>query len=485
MKIAVVLGNQLHGDHPAIADDSVDALVLIEARNICEKLPYHKQKLVFMLSAMRHWAEIAKKSGKKVIYKKLEDTPNFLDALGEIIIDNKVTEIAYMRPADLGAQEALGRFCARHNIKQEIYPSQLFITPISELEGWLDKNPKSIMETFYRWQRKRLGYLMDGDKPTGGEWNYDQENRKPLPKDFSGAPKLPEIKHDEITKEVINVIDNLYPNNPGSTNDMWLPVTHKDAEAWLDNFIKNRLELFGKYEDAIDTNEAFLYHSVLSPLLNCGLIDPKMCVEKAIEAYEQGSAPLASVEGFVRQIIGWREYMYGMYLKMQDFKKLNYFGFKKELEDWWYETDAKEHAGLPHPVRMALKRAHQYGYNHHIERLMVLGNWFLLNSYSPMSVYRWFSAMYVDAYEWVMVPNVIGMSQYADGGKVATKPYISGGNYLKKMGRWDHMPQEDLDSFTKLYWDFLGDNYDKLKTNYRMQIVLKQAVARAKEKYIV
>ena len=215
------------------------------------------------------------------------------------------------------------------------------------------------------------------------------------------------------------------------------------------------------------------------------MIDPKMCVDKAIEAYENGRAPLSSVEGFVRQIIGWREYMYGMYLKMQKYKELNYFGFTKELEDWWYESNHPAHAELPLPVRIALKNVHNHGYNHHIERLMVLGNWFLLNSYNPMSVYRWFSAMYVDAYEWVMVPNVIGMSQYADGGKVASKPYISGGNYLKKMGHWSGINQEDLDVFTKLYWDFLDNNYDKLKTNYRMQIVLKQAAMRAKKNFTV
>ena len=485
MKVALVLGNQLHKNHPCFSDDSIDAVILIEAQNLCNKLPYHKQKIVFMLSAMRHWAWHVESKGKKVIYKKIDDTPNFLDALTEIVKENKVTEIAYMRPADTGAQKMLSEFCKKHGIKEEVYQSELFITPLGDLEEWMVKNPKSNMETFYRWQRKRLGYLMEDGKPTGGAWNYDQENRKPLPKNFSESPKLPEINRDAITKDVIEIIEKLYPNNPGSVESMWLPMTHEDAEIWLNDFIKNRLELFGKYEDAIDANEAFLYHSALSPLINCGMIDPKMCVDKAIEAYENGRAPLSSVEGFVRQIIGWREYMYGMYLKMQKYKELNYFGFTKELEDWWYESNHPAHAELPLPVRIALKNVHNHGYNHHIERLMVLGNWFLLNSYNPMSVYRWFSAMYVDAYEWVMVPNVIGMSQYADGGKVATKPYISGGNYLKKMGHWSGINQEDLDVFTKLYWDFLDNNYDKLKTNYRMQIVLKQAAMRAKKNFTV
>lgn len=481
MKVALVLGNQLHNNHPCLNDDSVSMVLMIEAQNLCEKLPYHKHKLIFMLSAMRHYAEFVKSKGKSIRYKKIADTTNFLIALEEFVKDNNISEIAYMRPADRSAFNVINNFCEKYKINQKIYPNELFITPLPELEDWFRKNPKGIMETFYRWQRKRLGYLMEGEKPVGGSWNYDHENRKPLPKNFSDSPEIPKITIDNITKDVIKSIDKLFPHLPGSTQNFWLPVNHEGAEIWLNDFIKNRLELFGKYEDAIDEKETFLYHSVLSPLINCGLLDPKLVVDRAIEAYRLGKAPLASVEGFVRQIIGWREYMYGTYLKMQDYKKLNYFGFNKELENWWYQTKAEEHESLPLPVKLALRRAHEYGYNHHIERLMVLGNWFLLNEYNPLSVYKWFSSMYVDAYEWVMVPNVIGMSQYADGGGVATKPYISGGNYLSKMGRWGAIESKDLDSFTKLYWYFLQKNFDKLKNNFRMQLVLKQAAARAKK----
>lgn len=481
MKIALVMGDQLHKDHPALIDDSVEALLLIEAQNLCSKLPYHKQKLVFMLSSMRHWAEYANKENKKIIYHKIEDTPNFLGALKEQIKKNNVNEITYMRPANLGTVRLLSKFCRENNLKETIYSSKLFITSSRGIDEWFNKNPNSIMETFYRWQRKRLGYLIQDEKPIGGMWNYDHENRKPLPKDFSGAPELPTFNNDQIVSDVIDSVEKLFPEFPGRANGMWLPTTHKTADEWLESFISNRLVYFGKYEDAIDKDEAFLFHSILSPLLNIGLLNPVECVDKAINAYEEGAAPLSSVEGFIRQIIGWREYMYGMYVKMSDYEKMNYFGFTKELEDWWYKTDASEHDSLPLPVRLALKRTHDYGYNHHIERLMVLGSWFLLNKYNPMSVYKWFSSMYVDAYEWVMVPNVIGMSQYADGGKVATKPYISGGNYLKKMGRWGDMPIEELDIFTRLYWEFLTDNYDKLKSNHRMGIVLSQVAKRMKK----
>lgn len=474
MNISLIFGTQLHYDHPALTDPAVDAIVMIEAQDLCKKLPYHKHKLIFILSAMRHFAEHAKPTGKKILYRDIATTPNFLLALRSIVQEYNVTTLSFMQPADKSTQNKLQKFCLDNNLTNIAYPSQLFITPSNDLKTWFEENPRLNMEQFYRWQRKRTGYLMYDEKPVGNQWNFDEENRKPLPKNHNSIPSVPTIRHSVITKEVIKTVDSLFSNHPGNSENFWLPTTHKEANGWLSDFIKKRLSLFGTYEDAIDTHEPFLYHSILSPLLNCGLLSVKECVERAIDAYDRGGAPLHSVEGFVRQIIGWREYMYGMYKQMDNFKTMNYFKCNKELEEWWYASDAKEHKQLPLPVRLALKRTHTYSYNHHIERLMVLGNWFLLNNYHPLSVYTWFSAMYVDAYEWVMVPNVIGMSQFADGGKVATKPYISGGNYLKKMGRWENIDNTDLQQFTDLYWKFLEKHYDKLKSNYRMNIVLKR-----------
>ena len=475
MKLALILGNQLHRDHPALIDKSVDIVLMIESQNICNKLNYHKHKIIFVLSAMRHYAKYAEPKSKKLLYLNLEDTPDFFEALSRVIQENHINSISYMRPANLGTEMSLKNFANKNNLDQQIYPNQLFMTPRQELDGWLDSNPKSNMESFYRWQRRRTEYLMDNDKPVGEKWNYDHENRKPLPKGHEVVDKVIAIKPDTITTRVMSLVDKYFDKNPGKSDNFWLPVTFEQGDKWLDDFVRNRLEFFGKYEDAMDKDEVFLYHSVLSPLLNVGLISTNDCVQKAIDAYNLDKAPLAGVEGFVRQIIGWREYMNGMYTKMPDFRDMNYFGFNKQLEPWWYETNSEEHLTLPMPVQKVLKRTHDFGYNHHIERLMVLGNWFLLNSYNPESVYKWFSAMYVDAYEWVMVPNVIGMSQYADGGKVATKPYISGGNYLSKMGRWGDATS-GLDEFTRLYWEFLSNNYDKLKTNPRMSLVLKLSI---------
>lgn len=223
------------------------------------------------------------------------------------------------------------------------------------------------------------------------------------------------------------------------------------------------------------SDEPFLYHSVLSPLLNVGLLTPDECTAAALEAYESNKAPLNSVEGFVRQIIGWREFMYGLYWWRYDEFSGNFFGFDKQLEDWWYSNENVPDE-VPEPVKICLDRVHRYGYGHHIERLMVLGNWFLLSGYDPKSVYEWFSAMYVDAYEWVMIPNVLGMSQYADGGMLATKPYVSGGNYLQKMGSWWETQQEAKDSdFTIKYWQFIYDNRAKFANNHRMSLVVSQA----------
>jgi deoxyribodipyrimidine photolyase-related protein len=223
--------------------------------------------------------------------------------------------------------------------------------------------------------------------------------------------------------------------------------------------------------------EAFLFHSVISPLLNIGLITPAKVLAEAEKVYLKGKVPINSYEGFIRQIIGWREYMYGLYMYKSDKLLKNYFGYKKKLEPWWYGGELP--GDLELPVSAVLKTTFKYGYNHHIERLMVLGNWFLLNSYNPHEVYEWFSSMYVDAYEWVMIPNVYGMSQYADGGFTATKPYVSGGNYLQKMGGWwPSLKDAQNSEFTKLYWNFIKNNIDKFKSNPRMSLVVAQAKKR-------
>ena len=448
---------------------------MIEAHDICSKFKYHKHKLILVLSAMRNFRDYALSKNKKVIYVELHENSEFLKSLKQILIDQNITELNWMETSDTEPQQNLIDVCSSLHMTYHISPNKLFITSSSSFTDWYRTQKKPLMESFYRWQRKRTGILMNGVLPEGDKWNYDSDNQKPLPKTGVVLPPLDFPAHDKNTQDVIKHVEKMFPHNPGSAHNFWLPTNFESSDNWLHHFVSTRLVNFGTYEDASKAGEAFLFHSVLSPLLNIGLLTPDVVITSTVTAYKNGKVPLNSIEGFVRQIIGWREYMHGMYHATPNLIDANYFGFTKQLETWWYD-DSFEQQDLPIPVKSVLKTVHTYGYNHHIERLMVLGNWFLLNEYDPKSVYTWFSSMYVDAYEWVMVPNVQGMSQYADGGKIATKPYISGGNYLQKMGNWwPSLEEAKKSDFNTLYWAFLYNHRDKLKDNFRMGMVLKLA----------
>lgn len=481
MKAAIVLGNQLLVDHPLL-DDDIETVIMIEAQDLCRKLPYHKHKLVLILAGMRQYKRYLESRGLKVVYRSIERTLSFEDALTELIRSEGVTELTWMKSSDTGPHRRLSAIADQLDVPYSIYENRMFLTPESDLRDWFAKHPRAYMETFYRQQRIRMDILMDGAKPIGGEWNYDILNRESLPKSGIDIPPLSEIVCDAVTLEVMSLVDSLFAAHPGDATTFWLPVTHEQAQAWLDDFVAHRLASFGIYEDAMSADEPFLFHSVVSPLINCGLLAPGQVLDAVLEAYRAGHVGIESAEGYIRQLIGWREYMYGLYLTEPAMKSENYFGFTKQLEDWWYDGGYASQ-NLPPPIMGALKTVHAYGYNHHIERLMVLGNWFLINEYDPASVYRWFSSLYVDAYEWVMVPNVIGMSQYADGGRTATKPYISGGNYLQKMGRWwPTTLAAQKSEYTELYWEFLDRNYDKLKSQFRLALVMKQVEKRRSSK---
>lgn len=477
MKIAyVILGNQLLRNHPAIIDSKDDDLIImIEAHDICSKLNYHKHKLVLVLASMRNYRDYLLSLGKKVIYIEMNDTTMFKRTLEEILAQQGITELKWMETSDIPPQKSLIELCAKLSISHDISPNRQFITSLDSFQQWYGSQKKPLMESFYRWQRKRTGILMDESQPEGGKWNYDSENQKPLPKVGLTVPALPPQNHDKNAQAVILLVEKLFSTNPGDARNFWLPTDFKTSDEWLEDFLRTKLAKFGEYEDASRANEAFLFHSVLSPLINIGLLTPDVVIKSALAAYQNDEIPLNSIEGFVRQILGWREYMHGMYTVMPELMDANYFGFSKQLESWWYDRSFEQQS-LPIPVKAVLMTVHQYGYNHHIERLMVLGNWFLLNEYDPKSVYTWFSSMYVDAYEWVMVTNVQGMSQYADGGIIATKPYISGGNYLQKMGSWwPNLEAAKNSDYNKLYWAFLIKHRELLKNNFRMGMVLKLA----------
>jgi deoxyribodipyrimidine photolyase-related protein len=380
-----------------------------------------------------------------------------------------------MSATDRGVDRRLAALCARLGVRTRTYPDALFLTPAAELDGWFAEHPAPRMEDFYRWQRRRTGILMDRGRPAGRRWNFDADNRHALPRGGVEVPPLPVAERDELTTATLAEVAERFADHPGDAAEFWLPVTPAAARAWLDAFVADRLGSFGRYEDAMARDEPFLFHSVLSSSLNIGLLTPEDVVEAATA---HPDAPLASVEGFVRQVIGWREYMRGVYRAHPELAEANVLGLTRRLEKYWY-TGARLPRDLPEPVRVVLERVHRRGYAHHIERLMVLGNWFLLRGYAPREVTRWFSALFVDAYEWVMVPNVMGMSQWADGGLVATKPYVSGGAYLQKMGRWwDSDAAARASAFTDAYWQFLDQNEDALAGSPRMSVALAQMRAR-------
>lgn len=467
-KAVLVWGNQLTIEHNSALKAEPDApVIIIESEAMCRKFRYHKQKLLFILTAMREYGDELSETGRTVVYRKIgEADSNWFKTLEIVCRDKGITNLTAMRQNDHAPQDRLSTWCSRNDIKLATTPNTLFLTPTAEFNEWADGQKRLQMEQFYHWQRRRLNILMVGEKPVGGSWNYDSENRQALPKN----PDLPAISFPGPSKHAADIrelIEDRFADHPGSIDINWLPTTRKQSLDWLQAFIAERFELFGAYEDAMQKNETFLYHSALSALLNIGLLHAEEVVAVAIKA----DVPLASKEGFIRQVIGWREFMFGLYnYKPDDWKTANFLQHTKKLPDWWWRLkDTPEP-----PLTDVLARLDAYGYSHHIERLMVIGNYMLLAGYHPREAYDWFMTMYVDAYDWVMVPNVIGMSQYADGGLdnggFATKPYVSGSNYLQKMGRWWPTAQAAKDSdWASAYWDFLERHEDKLSQNHRLR----------------
>lgn len=478
MRAALILATQQFADHPAYADDDIDEFFFIESAPRFAALPYHRHKIVLLLSAMRHTAARLEGEGRTVRRITLDDEMTFGRGLDRLLTAYGVDELTWMSATDRGVDERIAHRCRAHGVATRVLTDGLFLTPEDEVDEWFAEHPTPLMEDFYRWQRRRTGILMDGGRPAGRRWNFDAENRKPLPKKGLEIPALPSVPHDDITAGVIAEVDARYATHPGNAAEFWLPVTPEASREWLATFVAERLHDFGRYEDAMAADQPFLFHAVISPMLNIGLVT----VDEVVDAATRTDAPLASVEGFVRQVIGWREYMRGMYRAHPMLEDVNALRVQTGVEEYWFSGRSLP-SELPLPVRTVLERVHRWGYAHHIERLMVLGNWFLLQGYAPREVTRWFLTLFVDAYDWVMVPNVMGMSQYADGGFVATKPYVSGGAYLQKMGSWWPSAQDAKDSaFTEAYWAFLERHEEALAGNRRMSLALAQMRTRRDER---
>ena len=471
-----VLGDQL-SHHISSLRDVSKADTVVVMMEVCEEATYvkhHKKKLAFIFSAMRHFAQELKDAGWEVDYIHLDDPENTNCFTGEVqraVARHGPHQIVVTEAAEHRVQEMIGGWEAELGVPVNVRGDDRFLCTHEEFQTWADGRKQLRMEYFYREMRKKTGLLMSEDQPEGGKWNYDSENRKPAGDDLF-MPEPQRIEPDTITQEVLDLVSSRFEEHFGDLEPFWFAVTAAQAASALDHFIEVALPLFGDYQDAMLMDQKFLYHSVLSTYINAGLLDPLDVCRRVEAAYHAGHAPLNAAEGFIRQIIGWREYVRGIYwLKMPDYVDENFFNATRPLPDfyWTAETDMA-------CLKAAISQTKEEAYAHHIQRLMITGNFAMLAGVDPKEVHEWYLAVYADAYEWVELPNTLGMSQFADGGLLGSKPYAGGGNYINKMSdycqscRYDVKQKtgEDACPFNSLYWDFLDRNAEKLSGNPRL-----------------
>lgn len=460
----LIYPHQLFRKHPALRKDRM--VIFAEDPLFFRQYPFHKKKLVFHRASMTAFAHSLEQKGFSVEFvssASLEKTKNIFDTCGS----KKIDVLHVGEPEDDWLKRRLIREAKAKGTKLFFHSTPGFISPLEWSSEALGEKDQYFFTSFYIAQRKRLNILLEEGKPLGGKWTYDQENRKKLPQSVS-VPEPSRPRSSVHLREALEYVENSFPGNPGTTEDFIFPVTHLSAERWLDDFLVSRLGHFGDFEDALTTRSEFVFHSVLSPLLNVGLLTPKDVVDRAIDFSQDRPVALNSLEGFIRQIIGWREFIRVIYhLKSVRQRKANNWKHSRKIpSSFWSASTGIE------PVDQVIRKVEKHAYAHHIERLMVLGNFMLLCEFDPDEIYRWFMALFIDAYDWVMVPNVYGMSQYADGGLMTTKPYISSSNYIKKMS--DYPPGPWCETWDGLYWRFLAKHEASLKSNPRMKLILSQ-----------
>ncbi|MFY0660370.1 MAG: cryptochrome/photolyase family protein [Shimia sp.] len=475
-RLILVLGDQLSLTLSALRDARKDRDVILMAEVAAEAsyVPHHKKKIAFLFSAMRHHVDLLRREGWTVRFVQLDDRDNkgtLPDQLSQELATFGLSQVVMTEPGEYCLKHALLDWVAQNGVALDMREDTRFVCSHAEFQTWAQGRKQLRMEYFYREMRRKTGLLMNGDAPEGGKWNYDAENRKPAKGDLF-MPQPRQVACDAITEDVLELVATRFANNFGSLEPFWLAVTREDALLALEHFVQSALPHFGDYQDAMLTNEPFLYHSVLAQYLNAGLLDPLEICRRVERAYYDGDAPLNAVEGYIRQIIGWREYVRGIYwLKMPGYTHSNFFDAKRPLPAfyWTAQTDMA-------CIAAAISQTRDHAYAHHIQRLMVTGNFAMLAGIDPHEVHEWYLAVYADAYEWVEAPNVIGMSQFADGGLLASKPYAASGNYINKMSdhcqtcRYDVKQKTGPDAcpFNPLYWDFLIRNEDKLRGNPRL-----------------
>jgi deoxyribodipyrimidine photolyase-related protein len=472
-EVTIVLPNQLFREHPCIEKNTT--VILVEEYLFFDQYKFHKQKIKYHRATMKFYESYLNQQGISIYYidskTKHSDIRNLIPYLSQ----KGVKQIKICEPVDDWLERRLEKQCQLHQMELVMKDSPLFINTRKELQNYFLNKKRFFQTEFYIDQRKKRNILMDEtEKPIGGKWTFDDENRKKYPKGKK-PPKVEPIPENNFDLEAIDYINEKYKDNYGRLNYKY-PTTFKEADKWLEDFFKYRFQEFGAYEDAIVDNENILHHSVLTPMMNTGLLLPFTIIQKAIGYAEKNNISVNSLEGFVRQILGWREFIRAVYvLKGRQERTTNFWNFTNEIPKSFYSAKT----GI-YPIDSTITKTLNTAYNHHIERLMILGNFMLLIEIHPDSVYQWFMEMYIDAYDWVMVPNVYGMSQFADGGLMATKPYISGSNYILKMS---NMPKGNWqDTWDALFWHFMNKQRAFFLKNPRLSMLIKSFDKQTEEK---
>ncbi len=452
---------------------------MVESLSACRKLNYHKFRLAYLLTCMRHYRDFLQKQGRLVYYFELDQERQFSDVLAEL--SQKYTKLHFAEIDDKPVRKHFEKLAREHFAEYEVLSSPKFLLQQDKFALYLQtkKSKKLLMQDFYIWHRRKLGWLLEGDEPLGGKWSLDEQNRQKLPRTVNLSERTWSWNSDHFDL-VKNLIEKYFKHNPGVLGELWLPVNNQQAKQSLTQFLERSLNNFGPYEDALTDRDDYVFHSGLSPLLNIGLLTPLQVLSELGEFI--GKNPdliqknLNSIEGFGRQIIGWREWVRGLYEHIYDdsVHDSNFFGASKDLPEYFYTYDTY-HTDLKNnsPLKLALQKVERLGWAHHIERLMILANWMTINRYNPKQCYDWFRSQFVDAFEWVMIPNVYGMGLFADGGVFATKPYVAGGNYIKKMSDYpDSKLWEKI--WTDKFWCFLMENEGFFSRNPRMKMLISQ-----------
>ena len=482
-RLVLVLGDQLSFENAALSDfdPKQDTILMIEAASEGMAVWSHKARITLFLSAMRHFALAIGERGWPFIYVRLDDPlpGNFAERLQAVMREHQPLSLYVAEPGEWRMQQQITEACAASETPLRIIDDTHFMCSRTEFAEWAKGKKELRMEFFYRVMRKKHRVLMDADQPEGGEWNYDSDNRSAFPKK-TGPGKIPgpaSFAPDAVTQEVIALVQSEFADHPGSTDHFIWPVTREQALTALDKFISTRLVQFGTYQDAMWSGTPFGWHALLSSSLNLHLLSPREVVDAAAAAYRDGTIPLASAEGFIRQILGWREFIRGVYwLDMPKMKEANHYDHQRDLPAFYWTGKT----GMA-CMKDAIDQTMQYGYAHHIQRLMVTGNFALLAELAPQQVGDWYLAVYIDAIEWVELPNTAGMALHALGNRFTSKPYVSSGAYIKRQSNYctgcRYDPAERVGAkacpFTTLYWNFIDKHEATLTGNPRTALMAK------------